>query len=486
MSGLSRRGRRAGVVVLAAGVILSPVFTAPAQAQARTIEWRACTDAEFIGMQCGTMRVPVEWAKPRGAQVDLALVRRPASDPARRQGTLLLNNGAGRSAVEQLRFAMRSGFPELAGAMAQRFDIVAIDPRGVGHSAPVRCAVPIKPEGVTHFPKDRAAFSRLAEHNRAFAQDCLRRNGPLVANVDATSTARDFEALRVNLGERQLNWYGIMHSTLLGRTYATLFPGRLRTLNADTALDDTGSPLDQALGEASAAEDSFNRFAAWCTTDDKCALKGRDVGVEYDALVARADREPIPVEAGRKMTGEDIREATQDYLNLAAFTWPRLAEAIVKAQGGDASGFATTPDRTLDPVQAQVSGCLDTPRQIRTFKQAERARQALRARSPHLGGAVSGWANLIGCVGWPVGGKAVRAGGEIPDAPRALVVQSTHQAHAPHAAGQAFAEQFRGSLVLGREGDDYSMILSSRCVREATNRYLTDLVLPAPGTVCAD
>ncbi|MUN38290.1 alpha/beta fold hydrolase [Actinomadura litoris] len=465
--------------------MLAPVLAAPAQA-AQGIAWRACADAEFAGLQCGTMRVPVEWSTPRGAQIELALVRRAAGDPARRQGTLVLNNGAGRSAIEQLRLAMRSGFPELAGAMTQRFDIVAIDPRGVGHSAPVRCAVPMKGEGVTHFPQDRGAFRRLAEHNRGFGEDCLRRNGPLVANVDSVSAARDFEALRVKLGERQLNWYGIMHSTLLGRTYAALFPGRLRTLNADTALDDTVSPLDQALNEASAAEDSFDRFAAWCGTDDRCALKGHDVGAEYDALVARADREPIPVEDGRPLTGEDIREATQESLDLKGFFWPRLAGAIAKARGGDASGFATAADRTLDRVQEQVGGCLDTHRQIRTFKQAERAQKALKARSPHLGGAVSGWAKLIGCVGWPVPAKPARAGGRVPQGPKALVVQSTHQAHAPHSAGRAFAGQLPGSVVLSREGDDYSMFLSSACVRDATNQYLTDLVLPAPGTVCTD
>jgi pimeloyl-ACP methyl ester carboxylesterase len=101
--------------------------------------------------------------------------------------------------------------------------------------------------------------------------------------MDLTSTARDFETVRIGLGERQLNWYGIHYSTLLGRTYAALFPGRLRMMTLDTALDDTGTPTSRILREADAAEQTFNRFAAWCTTSADCALQGRDVAAEYDA-----------------------------------------------------------------------------------------------------------------------------------------------------------------------------------------------------------
>ena len=48
------------------------------------------------------------------------------------------------------------------------------------------------------------------------------------------------------------------------------------------------------------------------------------------------------------------------------------------------------------------------------------------------------------------------------------------------------AAQLPGSIVLSRDGDDYSMFLLSQCVRDATNKYLTARVLPAPGTTCTD
>jgi pimeloyl-ACP methyl ester carboxylesterase len=480
--------------VLAAAVaatVATPaaVAAAPAERQHSThrIKWESCTDPVFAGKQCGTMRVPMDWSRPRGAHLTLALVRQPALDPAHRIGTLLINNGRGLSAIEQFRYALE-GLTQIGGAMPQRFDLVAVDTRGVGHSTPIRCAEALKPAGISYFPESKAAFDKLVAHNRTLGRDCVRRNGSLVAHMDQVGTARDLDAVRVALGERQLNWYGIEYSDLLGRTYAKLFPGRLRTMVLDTAIDDTVSPADRALQEAGAAEDAFNRFAEWCATSQDCVLRGQDVAARYDALVGRANRRPIPAGAVRHpMTGEDIQEATQPLLPVVQVGWPRLAAAILQAESGDATLFATAGDRTaLDPVHARAQACADDPRQIRSFGQLSRVQRRLVERSPHLGGAVSSATALSGCIGWPVPPKPVHAGKPVWGAPPALIVQSTHQVFAPHAAGYAMARQLPGSVVLSREGDDYSMFAISQCVRDATNHYLTERVLPAQNTICTD
>ncbi|MGV9266222.1 alpha/beta fold hydrolase [Kitasatospora sp. NPDC003701] len=491
----TRRWTSAAVAALMTGLAVAAIAQsadadsdADRRAPTARIDWHACSDTDFAHMQCGTIQVPVDYSRPRAAALTLALVRRPADDQAHRQGTLLLNDGAGGSSIEQLRLAMHIGMPNFAGDMTRKFDLVAVDPRGVGHSTPILCAEPLKPAGVTHFPQDQAAFDALTAHNRALAEDCRRRNGELTAHVDLTSTARDFEAVRTGLGEQQVDWYGIHYSTLLARTYAGLHPDRLRTMVLDTALDDTAPPLTRITQEAQTAETAFTRFTAWCAASTDCALHGKDAAAEYDALVARADRTPIPTggTAHQPLTGEDIREATQDYLNLSGVTWPELAKAIVKAQNGDPTDFTVDPDGTLDPVQVQVPACLDNARPINTLAQLRDLQKQLATVSPHLGGAVRSYKALTGCLGWPVPAQPVKAGAPVHGAPPALVLQSTHQALAPFSAGQALAAQLPGSVVLGREGDDYSTFLISPCVRDATNRYLTTRALPAPGTICAN
>ncbi|MFI6055412.1 alpha/beta hydrolase [Streptomyces violascens] len=218
-----------------------------------------------------------------------------------------------------------------------------------------------------------------------------------------------------------------------------------------------------------------------------CALHGQGAAAAYDALVAGADREPVPTKSGghQPLTGEDIREATQDYLILTLH-WPELAQAIVKAQAGDATDFIHDPDDTLDPVQVQVPACLDDARPVRALSQLTSLQAELTRISPHLGGAVRSYKAMAGCLGWPVPAEPVTSEPSVHGAPPALVLQSTHQALAPFEAGAAMAAQLPGGVVPAHEGDDYSMFLSSWRVRDATNRYLTTRALPAAGTVCTD
>ncbi|MFE5536299.1 alpha/beta hydrolase [Streptomyces sp. NPDC056519] len=121
-----------------------------------------------------------------------------------------------------------------------------------------------------------------------------------------------------------------------------------------------------------------------------------------------------------------------------------------------------------------------------TFAELTSLHAELARISPHTGGAVRSYKAIAGCVGWPAPAQPVKAGAPVHGAPPALIVRSTHQALAPYSAGAAMAAQLPGSVVLGREGDDHSMFLVSKCVREATNRYLTTPALPAPGTTCTD
>src|SRR4051812_48484508 len=94
-----------------------------------SIQWTPCNN-----VQCGSLAVPLDPKRPHGAQVALALARRPATQ--KRIGVLLTNpGGPGGSGVDFLRSA-RSVF---RSDVLDHFDIISWDPRGVGGSAPVQC-----------------------------------------------------------------------------------------------------------------------------------------------------------------------------------------------------------------------------------------------------------------------------------------------------------------------------------------------------------
>jgi len=123
--------------VLAAAVVaaLGGALVAPSAASAGNgpaVSWSDCGG----GFQCAAVPAPLDYDHPRGAQIALSLIRLPASDPAHRIGSLLINpGGPGGSGVDFVREAA-AYYPATVRA---RFDMVGFDPRGIGRSTPLLC-----------------------------------------------------------------------------------------------------------------------------------------------------------------------------------------------------------------------------------------------------------------------------------------------------------------------------------------------------------
>src|SRR5690348_15220621 len=99
------------------------------------IRWHACGS----GTECATVTAPLDYSSPRGRMVDLDVLRVPAS--GRRDGAIFVNpGGPGGSATE---FA--SELPlVLPHSLTEHYDLVGVDPRGVGRSMPFDCGVDYK------------------------------------------------------------------------------------------------------------------------------------------------------------------------------------------------------------------------------------------------------------------------------------------------------------------------------------------------------
>lgn len=203
---------RKWVAAGAAGVLVSGLFGAGV-AQAAGIDWGACegTPAGHPA-ECATVTVPADWSTGSGS-VSLRVSRLRAADPARRIGVLMFNpGGPGTGAAGYLMAPAYFG-PELLA----RFDVVGVDPRGVGGSTPIDCALPSDDPSVDRFPSDAAGVRALVRANVAFARPCEHAE-----HLDTASVARDLDAVRAALGERQISFLGVSYGTMLGRSYAEL------------------------------------------------------------------------------------------------------------------------------------------------------------------------------------------------------------------------------------------------------------------------
>src|SRR4051812_48226765 len=268
--------------VLVVGFTCPPAMATPEGQSTQTYGqppvWGGCET--FVGdtsaiptAQCGTISVPVDYAKPQGAQAQLAVIRIPATGD--RIGVLMVNpGGPGASAVDTVA-GMGVG---LAGTqVAGRFDLVGFDPRGVGHSTPeLRCRTDAEfdayrrepmadysPEGVAH----------IEGLSKQFADACVQRMGTeFLANIGKASSARDMDVVRAALGENQINYLGFSYGTELGAAYAEQYPDRVRAMVLDGAVDPSLDPIANTIRQMAGFQTAFNDYVADCAQSTGCPL----------------------------------------------------------------------------------------------------------------------------------------------------------------------------------------------------------------------
>jgi pimeloyl-ACP methyl ester carboxylesterase len=462
---------------------LAPV--AAAAAPAYSIRWSPCPGS--ADAQCGTLRVPIDWAAPRGPRLDLAVARRAADDRAHRVGTVFYNpGGPGDGAVDYIVHAADI----FSATLRARFDLVGMDPRGMRGSTSLQCGVPVLTPTKTLFPRTQQQFDELRRHNRTVGLSCLKANATLTRNLDTVSVARDHEALRIALGVDRVSWLGISYGTQVAANYAALYPRRNRAMVLDAALEHTGSEVTLHAEEISTVETAFNRFATWCDTAPTCALRGQDVRAAYDRLVAGADRNPIPVPGAlRPVTGEDIRLGTPSKLTFKEpsiygpdVSWAGLSRALRAAIAGDASAFAlpivTGPDPTFGILG---NGCSDYVSEIRTYDEMRQRIQLARQLAPHLQGATELW-QVMNCIDWPVPAKNPPRRLDVRGVPT-LIVNATYDPSTSYKWAFGLSAQIRGSDVLTRVGDGHTSYYTSACARAAEDGFLIRPVAP-PDAVC--
>ena len=240
------------------------------------IDWTPCDP----GFECAKVPVPLDWADPTGEQIELSVIRYPATKPDQRIGSMWFNpGGPGQSGVE----LVSSAGPELSGWGDGRFDIVSWDPRGTFASSPMHCFESDAEEAA--FWKD-VAIPYTAEQSAAYqlkmvdlAQRCGDVMGPLLSHISTADTARDLDAMRALSGEEQITYVGFSYGTMLGQTYANMFPERVRAMMLDGVVDAvpyTNSAEDRAANNAGSPDAVFAQFAELCDAagPTHCVLAG--------------------------------------------------------------------------------------------------------------------------------------------------------------------------------------------------------------------
>jgi pimeloyl-ACP methyl ester carboxylesterase len=482
-------GRRLKVLAIGvvAAVLVSGVPAVAAgspDAGRSTLAWADCADKSLSKeLRCASIEVPVNWAEPSGRKIDLTVGLLPATGAQRRIGTVFaIPGGPGGSGVADL--------SRNAGSFAElrdRFDVVSVAPRNTVDKGllPYDCLV--SGPWIT-WPGTRAEYAELGERNRAAAERCRAADPELFDHLDSASVARDMEAIRVALGEEQLSFIANSYGGVPGIGYSRLFPGRVRAM----VFDGSANPYADRAKSRLPHEASFTRFAAWCAATTACALHGQDAGEVWRALVARADRVPVPVRGESPpvaYSGFDIKEAAAPSILSPGPEpefprWTELAEAIKRADGGDASGFADyVRQSTKSPkvpafIGMNMTHCLDGLG-FRDYEEYRKQRREGERLLPNLAG-IELW-HPLSCVDWPA--PATNPPAPLPAAELPPYLGVGSWTDFDEAAD--VVRRVPGSAAVQYQWYGHGLYnAGNACIISHVNRYLISLRLPSPGTVC--
>ncbi|MGC4868444.1 alpha/beta hydrolase [Micromonospora sp. DT53] len=447
------------------------------------IDWRACPERpDDPGTRCGTLRLPVDWARPGGETFQLALARRTATDPAARIGVLVFNpGGPGLSGVD----VALTADSQLGPDVLRRFDIVGFDPRGTVRSAPVRCSSALLGQHPSLAPANAAEFERLRTYNRQLRDDCRAQSGPLFDHLDSVSVARDTDAIRAALGERQLSFYQWSYGTLIGQSYAELFPDRVRALVMDSVMDHSQGVREYFRGGAASNEALFREFVTWCERSPGCALHGRDVPALYDRLMRRADAGTlVDAATGTRLTWFELGFAT--VVNFFDATWADLANMLLALERGEPAALASpmVPVSDEDLTEyALPAFCQDWSLPVDGFAEWNQYLELSRAAAPHLRASPLAVRFAAICLGWTANNPQHRL--RVQTNAPLLVLNGRYDPATPYEGAQRVVRQLgsRGHLVT-YEGSGHASYPRSECTRRQVERYLITRTTPPVGASC--
>ncbi|WP_189713373.1 alpha/beta hydrolase [Streptomyces phaeofaciens] len=483
--------RRSTVVLCGATVVLAGSLTAvPAgaatpqsaqAAQAAKVTWKKCATDEYPTLQCASVKVPLDYAKPQGRKITLALSRVPHT--ARKyQGPLLVNPGGPGGSGLSLAGFVASSLPK---AVASQYDVIGFDPRGVGKSKPaLDCKPghfnPVRPDSV---PSTSAIEKANLARAKSFAKACGTKYADVLPYINTVNAVKDMDQIRKALGAKKINYFGYSYGTYLGQVYAKLFPTRVRRLVLDSIVDPDGVWYDANITQDYAFDARHKALMAWIAKYDSTYKLGTDpAAIEAKWYAMRAELAKKP--AGGKVGASELEDTfiPGGYYNGY---WPSLASAFAAYVNDKKSAPLVEAYENFAAVDASGDNgysvytavqCRDVS-WPRDWNQWRKDNWAVYGKAPFMAWN-NAWYNAP-CAYWPT--KTLKpvnvANSKLPPV---LLFQATDDAATPYQGGVTVNRLLKhSSLVVEQGGGNHGITLSGNaCLDKYLAKYLTDGTVP--------
>lgn len=452
------------------------------------LEWDDCSEGE-----CATLEVPLDWSEPEGETIDIAVNRITAKGEA--AGSLVVNpGGPGGSGVDYAAAADQV----VGSAIRDNFDVVGFDPRGVGRSAPVDCVEDSELDewmGRDPSPDDEAERTAAVEEATEFGEACQEQTGELIGHVSTADVAKDLDVLRSALDDGKLTYLGKSYGTLIGSTYADLFPDRVGRMVLDGVMPPDLTGREGAIGQAKGFDTATRAWAQDCVENDCPLGSSEDEVIEsVQDQLKELDEEPLTASGGLELTegwaSIGIAQAMYD-----EGLWSRLTDALVSVEEGDGgplmelgmvyAGRDASGSYTSNIMEALPAvNCLD--RGDDTDPQEwEKVVDEVEAEAPIWGGFLA-WESLS-CATWPVEATGEAAEVDAEGADPILVVGTTRDPATPYEWAERLHEQLDDSALITHEGDGHTAYMRQNdCVDGAVEEFWLTGEVPEDNELTCD
>ncbi|MFC5718791.1 alpha/beta hydrolase [Streptomyces gamaensis] len=466
------------------------------------LRWSACSaptaaqggDGKAPGKEweCAKLPVPLDWSKPKGETIDLALIRAKATDQAHRIGSLVFNfGGPGGSGVSTL-----PGLADSYKKLRTRYDLVSFDPRGVGESAGVKCLTDKELDAASQVgttPDNAAELKETLEAKKHFAEACSRNSGKVLPYLDTVSAARDMDRLRAALGDDKLHYFGISYGTELGGVYAHLYPKNVGRAVLDAVVDPTQDPVQGNLSQTKGFQLALDDYLKDCA--EKSGQGQCPTQESITALLSGLRSRPLPTSQGRGLTQDEAVGGIAAAL-YSKDTWKYLTaglkEATAKGTGDtllllDDSINGRGPDGRYSNLMAanKAISCADAEQRY-TPDDVRRLLPRFREASPVFGEAAA-W-SLLDCTGWPVQGRWKAPDVDAAGAAPIVVIGNTGDPATPYEGARQMARRLGDGVgvQVTYKGEGHGAYNSgSTCLAGAVDSYLLEGKVPQEGLSCS-
>ncbi len=460
-----------------------------------TVEWT--DDARGLG----SVEVPLDHDDPSAGTTTVRLRRAEARDPDRRIGVLFVNpGGPGVTGFSMVDRAPRI-FPR---EILQRFDIVAVAPRGTDTTVGSVSCFPFDERvelesSVDWSPDAPGELEALEAHIGAAVQRCADTNAELLDHVSTMDTVHDMARVVEALGEDQVSYLGFSYGAPLGATFATAYPELVRAAVLDAAYHPAYEPVEAERARAISEETRLAKLYDECDAEPDCPING-GTQAAFERVARAADTQPLQSDPDLPPINEHALYSTMFFhpdVYAGAPDGP-LLRAVADADAGDSTALQR---RYRDTVRFQSSfpallpiNCIDWPYRDDDPLPIDLPEQ-LAADSPLRSSLFPAppmeYRSASGgiCGQWPAGPEPLPSPLSADGAGPVLVLGATEDVATPIGSAELLRNELVDAAMVYVESDvhgsyNVSAAPEHRCATELIDALLIDLDQPPDGTVC--